>query len=33
MAVHEAEQIRRHRAEADARVWAQLWLMITINTP
>ena len=29
MAVDEAEQIRRHRAEADARMWAQLWLMIT----
>lgn len=31
MAVDEAEQIRRHRAEADARMWAQLWLMITKN--
>ncbi len=32
-AADEAEQSRRHRAEADARMWAELWLMITRNTP
>ncbi|ULO23107.1 hypothetical protein [Methylocystis sp. SB2] len=33
MALNEAEQSRRHRAESDARMWAQLWLMITKNAP
>jgi DNA polymerase III epsilon subunit-like protein len=32
-AADEAEQNRRHRAEADARMWAQLWQMITKNAP
>jgi len=32
MAVDEAEQIRRHRAEADARMWAQLWRRVVQNT-
>lgn len=31
IALDEAEQSRRHRAESDARMWAQLWLMITKN--